>query len=1176
MSDLSLAYDLTFEELYDDKGLARLDVLFLDHLQSKDAELKSLLEKSRTTAQDLAPKEESDLILALVPHLESFLGTLFGIEDAVAALSKTYTDLETLFTCKRQFVQRRAAKAFSEEDAEEFNDAGLAALLAVNMDGKKDQVTFAKYVTEWLEDEEANAENIDMATRYAAWAATTQTGQMWHIDDALFQMPQKVDHMNLVYCKTTKGKGVNVLEHPFEDDLVHREGFNLTDPGMDSVGALGQANYCIFCHERGRDNCRKGMHDKKTGAFVKNPLGVVLEGCPLEEKISEMNRAMVNGNLIGALAIVTIDNPMVAGTGHRICNDCMKACIYQKQDPVDIPQAETRMLKDVLALPWGFEIYSLLTRWNPTNLRAPVAKPETGYKVLVVGAGPAGTTLSHFLLNEGHHVVCVDGLKVEPLDEDISGVDKSGGRVPFKPVHNIEDLYEPLDERSQAGFGGVAEYGITVRWDKNFLKVLRLLVERRARFSIHGGVRFGSAITDASAFEMGFDHIALCMGAGKPTFLSIPNGLARGVRQASDFLMALQLTGAAKKDSVANLQVRLPAVVIGGGLTAIDTATEVLAYYVRQVEKFLERYEALVLESDEETVRALWNEEEALIADEFLTHGRAIRLEREDAKIGDCEPYFYDLLNQWGGATIAYRRRMLDSPSYQLNHEEITKAFEQGMRFVELVAPTEIEVDDFHHVKAIHLERQEIGEDGRPKSTGDEVTLPARSVLIAAGTQPNTVLAREHPGFSELDGKYFQAVDEEGSLVTPEWSAKPEKVQVLMPPREDGRCMSFLGDLHPSYAGNVVKAMASAKQAFPVINRAMTKQPAAKTTAKALVESLNTDLRATVREVKRLTPTIIEVIVHAPLAAKTFKPGQFFRLQNFEANATRTKDTSLAMEGIALTGAWVDVDKGLVSLIVLEMGGSSSLCTLLKPGEPVVLMGPTGAPTETPSGETVLLLGGGLGNAVLFSIGQAMRKAGSKVLYFAAYKTVHDRYHIENIEAASDEVIWCCDEAPGFEATRPQDRTFVGNVIQAMLAYAKGELGDVKIPLSEADRIIAIGSDMMMNAVKEARHDALKEFLKPDHVAFGSINSPMQCMMKEICAQCLQPHKDPETGEESVVFSCFNQDQPLDRVVFPALRERLCQNAVHEKLTRQWITHCMAPASEENAPDQELDGQKQQ
>ena len=76
--------------------------------------------------------------------------------------------------------------------------------------------------------------------------------------------------------------------------------------------------------------------------------------------------------------MAAVDNPLLAATGHRICNDCMKACIYQKQTPVDIPQAETRTLKDVLELPWGFEIYSLLTRWNPLNLARPLPKADTG------------------------------------------------------------------------------------------------------------------------------------------------------------------------------------------------------------------------------------------------------------------------------------------------------------------------------------------------------------------------------------------------------------------------------------------------------------------------------------------------------------------------------------------------------------------------------------------------------------------------------------------------------------------------------------------------------------------------------------------------------------------------------------------------------------------------------
>jgi hypothetical protein len=97
----------------------------------------------------------------------------------------------------------------------------------------------------------------------------------------------------------------------------------------------------------------------------------------------------------------------------------------------------------------------------------------------------------------------------------------------------------------------------------------------------------------------------------------------------------------------------------------------------------------------------------------------------------------------------------------------------------------------------------------------------------------------------------------------------------------------------------------------------------------------------------------------------------------------------------------------------------------------------------------------------------------------------------------------------------------------------------------------------MMAAVAAARHGVLAPHMKPAHRAIGSINSPMQCMMKEICAQCLQPQRDPATGKVSYVFSCFNQDQPLDRVDFPALATRLAQNGVHEKLTAQWIAHCL-------------------
>jgi NAD(P)H-flavin reductase len=273
----------------------------------------------------------------------------------------------------------------------------------------------------------------------------------------------------------------------------------------------------------------------------------------------------------------------------------------------------------------------------------------------------------------------------------------------------------------------------------------------------------------------------------------------------------------------------------------------------------------------------------------------------------------------------------------------------------------------------------------------------------------------------------------------------------------------------------------------------------------------------------------------------------------------------MQMEGLALTGAWVDKAQGLVSMIVLEMGGSSNLCATLQQGEPVVLMGPAGAPTHIGSRETVILCGGGLGNAVLFSIGQAYRAHGSKVLYFAGYKKQIDRYKVPEIEAAADVVVWCCDEAPGFSPGRPQDRSFVGNIVQAIEAYAGGHLGEVTIQSTAAHRIIAIGSDRMMAGVAQARHNVLKRYLRAEHFAIGSINSPMQCMMKEVCAQCLQQHRDPKTGEISHVFSCFNQDQDLDRVDFQNLSQRLTQNSLQEKLTVTWLNHCSRELRQQRA-----------
>jgi NAD(P)H-flavin reductase len=451
------------------------------------------------------------------------------------------------------------------------------------------------------------------------------------------------------------------------------------------------------------------------------------------------------------------------------------------------------------------------------------------------------------------------------------------------------------------------------------------------------------------------------------------------------------------------------------------------------------------------------------------------------------------------------------------------------------------------------------------------MTLPARTCLVAAGTTPNITYENECRGTFQLDAKkkFFQphaiaTNGDKGFHLTPDPSGFFTSYD------GSGKFVSYYGDNHPRYAGNVVKAMASAKDGYREVLKLFagelaaldpSKQAQRDTAWRSLCARLDDDLVARVEDVVRLTATIVEVIVKAPAAARHFHPGQFYRLQNFESLAPRVDGVPLLMEGIALTGAWVDKDRGLLSLIALELGVSSRMCAYLRKGEPVIVMGPTGAPTEIPDGKNVLLLGGGLGNAVLFSIAKAMREHGNHVIYFAGYKRGEDLFKREEIEAATDQVIWSTDMGAAIAPGRPQDAHFRGNIVQAMLAYQNGELGTPLVPLPTVDRIIAIGSDRMMAAVKAARHGVLAPHLKPDHVSIASINSPMQCMMKEVCAQCLQKHVDPKTGKETIIFSCFNQDQEMDRVDFPNLAARLRQNTVQEKMANMWFDHLTRRAS---------------
>jgi len=1154
---LALNHGLSFTELFTPAGLQKLDEQFLERLRAQDAKRHERLLAYRQGSA-FTPLEVSELLLACGPVLEEFIGELFGIGQSLDDLIRRTLSHDPVFHFKKFFVLRRARRRLlKKEELENFAELDTwltQSLRQAGLDTSDRELAVARYGERLLTDEKGNAEAIEKLARWCIRALTVPEGIHTVHGWVSFRLPEGIDHQKLVPIVPLNDV-VGRVEGPPEHRR-YRDGFGLTDPRMGAREAQSEIHYCIYCHDHDGDFCSKGFPEKKgepeKGIKV-NPLGVTLTGCPLDEKISEMHTLKKSGYGIGALAMITIDNPMCAATGHRICNDCMKACIYQKQDPVNIPQTETRILTDVLSLPWGVEIYDLLIRWNPLRRRQWLPKPYTGLKALVLGMGPAGFTLAHHLLMEGFAVVGVDGLKIEPLPSSLLR----------EPIRDYAQLQEALDTRTMAGFGGVAEYGITNRWDKNFLKLIYLSLARREHFQVFGGVRFGGTLTVEDAWHLGFDHIAISIGAGLPQALPIPGSLAPGMRQANDFLMALQLTGAAKHASLANLQVRLPAVVIGGGLTGVDTATEIQAYYIVQVEKMLERYDALAKAKGEAAVRAGLDAPALKILDEFLAHGRAVRVERVSAALAGEPPDLLKLIRQWGGVTIAYRKGMNQSPAYTRNHEEIIKAFEEGIYYAEGLDPKEARVDRDGQVETLVARRLRPDAGDKWVETGEDVAIPARAILVATGARPNVAYEFEHKGHFHKERGHYQTHHDVNGKLEPIAVAAHCKMDDFGPFTSygvEGHRVSFLGDTHPVFHGSVVKAVASAQRTYPKIVAALGErvnrkgEPREYRHFRAHMQEL---LAARVESVKRLTPSVVELQVRAPMAARRFRAGQFFRLQTFETHSPLVDGTRLQTETLAMTGARVDRDKGTVSLIVIERGASSRLVALLKPGDAVALMGPTGVHATIPNGgETVLFIGGRHGAAHVQSTGKALREKGNRVLFVGCFDSAQEVFCQDEIEQAADVVLWITANGPPIKPRRSQDRTITAPVLDAIGKYAAGKLGDVPIRLQDVTRLQVVGSSRLVRLIRDARAGELALYLAKNQMTTASISTPMQCCLKGVCSQCLQWQIDPHTGKRTkAVFSCSWQDQPLEIVDLDNLDERLSQNRVQEHLTNLWLDY---------------------
>lgn len=1137
----------SFKELFLPEGLASLDSAFLAYLQQSSPPLAENLLAYRMNTKLFAAKDVSLLLIECARELEYFIADLFNVHEAVNDAQLQVLANDPIFLFKQWYVLREAKRRLNKAtELPSFNELTNwlnESLAKYNYTPSTDMELAVSQLGElFLSNKELYAQEIDQLISWCVKALSDNNGKDYTKKWVSFRLPHRVDFDNLVALQPLPED----IHHRFEsnpEQLRNRDGFKLTDKRMSQRQVLEEIHYCVYCHKNEGDFCSKGFPVKKGDpslGFKTNPLNEVLTGCPLEEKISEMHVLKRDGYTIGALAMIMVDNPMCPATGHRICNDCMKSCIYQKQEPVNIPQTETGILTDVLKLPWGVEIYDLLTRWNPLRQTQWVAKPYNGLKVLIMGMGPAGFTLAHHLTMEGFAIVGADGLKIEPLPKEYIEA----------PIYSYQQIVEELDSRILTGFGGVAEYGITVRWDKNFLKLIYLTLSRRPTFQVFGGVRFGGTLTVEDAWALGFDHMAIAVGAGLPKELNIPGSLAPGMRQANDFLMALQLTGAAKKSSLANLQIRLPAIVIGGGLTGIDTATEVQAYYITQVEKIFQRYQILIEHYSQEYIDNYFSGYSKQVLAEYLAHGQLVKQEREQAALEGREVNFIPLLRGWGGVTVVYRKKMQASPAYTRNHEEVTKAFEEGILYAENLEPVAARLDEFGHVISLVCSKH-----------GENEILPARSIFVATGAKPNIAYEFEHRGTFHREGSEYQTYTEingELEVIYPDGHCKVDHLGVFTSYQLDGYRISFLGDTHPVFHGSVVKAVASAKRTYPNIVNSLGDRTSAVGSSgeyQHFAAKMRYLFDAVLLDIKRLTPNVVELTVKAPIATQNFKPGQFYRLQNFETHAAIVGNTRLLSEGVALIGSKVNKNEGTLSFIVAEQGTSTRLFATLKPGCRLAVMGPTGVRSRIAEQETVMIVGNHMASAYLLAMAPALKAAGNRILFVGIYQNNEEVINQIELEQIADSIIWITQDAEPVPIQRETDYAKTGEVISVLLAY-NNNLPANAITLSAINKIHIVGNHRLIKLIQSAKKDILHDILNPEVQLTASIYGPMQCMLKGVCAQCLQWQIDPLTGKRTkAVFACSWQDQTVAMVDLDNLQERLSQNHMQETLTNLWLNY---------------------
>ncbi len=273
------------EFLYSQEGIAQIDGAFVEYLSGHDAQLQMTLIHARKTKEALSDRSLMDLS----EGIEAFLVALFGLEESLDSIKKTVRDLNPLLKARTAFVQRFVLRNPQVEVHRQAIDEGdgpfLENALSVFLETKVfEPMIFAKKVMEWLGDKEKFHRELQAAYTYTLWRVFTLQGQSQPASAGLFDAPFPKHYDALIKNKKICSEGEIGVKSVTE--LEMGQSYRGGEKSLEF--AIGQMKYCLLCHPQKKDSCSSGLR-QSDGAVRKNPLDRALHGCPLRQKISQMN-----------------------------------------------------------------------------------------------------------------------------------------------------------------------------------------------------------------------------------------------------------------------------------------------------------------------------------------------------------------------------------------------------------------------------------------------------------------------------------------------------------------------------------------------------------------------------------------------------------------------------------------------------------------------------------------------------------------------------------------------------------------------------------------------------------------------------------------------------------------------------------------------------------------------